>query len=172
MVEVEYIITRLSHNAETISNFVQGVGQAQARWKPDSKSWSILEVINHLYDEEREDFRLRLNLMLHQPGQTWPPNNPEGWVIERGYNQRDFETSVKNFLQERQESIAWLQALSEPNWPAVYEHPAVGRITAGEMLAAWLAHDLLHLRQLVELHWAYLAQQTQPIALAYAGGWS
>ena len=39
------------------------------------------------------------------------------------------------------------------------------------MLAAWVAHDLLHLRQLVELHYAWTAQQLQPYSVAYAGDW-
>lgn len=33
----------------------------QAEWKPRSKKWSLLYVNNHLFDEEREGFRLQLN---------------------------------------------------------------------------------------------------------------
>jgi hypothetical protein len=39
------------------------------------------------------------------------------------------------------------------------------------MLAAWVAHDYLHIRQLNELHWQFLAGQVSPDALDYAGGW-
>jgi hypothetical protein len=39
------------------------------------------------------------------------------------------------------------------------------------MLMAWVAHDLLHLRQLIELRYAYLQQQAQPYQIAYAGQW-
>ena len=42
---------------------------------------------------------------------------------------------------------------------------------AGDLLAAWVAHDLLHLRQLVELKYAYLARTMEPYALKYAGEW-
>ena len=127
-------------------------------------------MLNHLYDEEREDFRFRLDLILHHPQQTWPGNDPEGWVTERHYNRRDFETSLHNFIQERQTSVTWLKNLSAPNWRNIHEHASIGPISAEEMLYSWLAHDLLHTRQLVELQWAYLAQQARPIALDYAGG--
>jgi hypothetical protein len=33
------------------------------------------------------------------------------------------------------------------------------------------AHDLLHLRQLIELHWAYTQRATQPYQTRYAGDW-
>jgi hypothetical protein len=171
MVDVKQFTSRLSNNAATISSLVQDVGETQARWKPEAQAWSILEVINHLYDEEREDFRQRLDLILHQPDRPWPPNDPEGWVIERRYNQRDLNASLDNFLKERDKSLAWLKGLTDLNWENAYEHPSAGTITAGDMLAAWAAHDLLHARQLVELHWAYQAQSVRPVALTYAGTW-
>lgn len=169
--DVKRFATRLSNNAATISTLVQEVGQDQARWRPDAEVWSILEVINHLYDEEREDFRQRLDLILHQPDRPWPPNDPAGWVIERQYNRRELKTSLENFLKERENSLAWLNGLAAPNWQNAYQHPSAGIITAADMLAAWVAHDLLHIRQLVELHWVYQAEFVRPIALNYAGTW-
>jgi hypothetical protein len=171
MVDVKRFTSRLSNNAAIISSLIRDVSKTQARWKPDPQAWSILEVINHLYDEEREDFRQRLDLILHQPNRPWPPNDPAGWVIERQYNRRDLKVSLDNFLKERERSLAWLNDLTAPNWQNAYEHPSAGTISAGDMLAAWPAHDLLHLRQLVELQWAYQAQSVRPIALNYAGTW-
>jgi hypothetical protein len=130
-----------------------------------------LEVINHLYDEEQEDFRPRLDLLLHQPGQAWPAIDPAGWVIGRQYNQRDIETSLHNFLKARQESISWLKNLSSPDWQSAYEHPSIGHISAGDIFASWLAHDFLHMRQLAELHWTYVSFLAQPYAVDYAGPW-
>ena len=139
--------------------------------KPDPGSWSGLEVINHLYDEEREDFRVRLDYILHHPGQPWPGIDPQGWVSERQYNQREIKESLNNFLEARQESLAWLKTLKSPNWAAAYEAP-FGKITAGDMFASWVAHDLLHMRQLVELHWAYTTMLLGPHNVDYAGSWS
>jgi hypothetical protein len=57
MLNLIAIVAQLTNQAETIRSLVQGITDEQARWKPDAKSWSLLEVINHLGDEEREDFR-------------------------------------------------------------------------------------------------------------------
>ncbi len=42
---------------------------------------------------------------------------------------------------------------------------------AGELLAAWVAHDNLHMRQLVELRRARLVNLTAPYDVSYAGEW-
>lgn len=161
---------QMEHQARIIRSMTSGMSDAQARWRPAPDSWSILEVINHLYDEEREDFRARLELMLRQSGEEWKRNDPQGWVTSRRYNERDFEESVNNFLLERERSVAWLRALPAPDWSAAYQAPW-GPISAGDMFASWVAHDLLHMRQLVELHWAWTVKALAPNHVDYAGQW-
>ena len=168
--DLEFFASQMANHAATIQSLAQGLSAEQARWKPDPHTWSILEVINHLYDEEREDFRVRLDLILHHPDQPWPPINPQGWVTGRLYNQRDLAQSVENFLQERRKSLAWLRGLEAPDWQASVTAP-FGKLSAGDIFAAWVAHDLLHLRQLVELHWAYTLQAAHPYQVNYAGEW-
>jgi hypothetical protein len=163
-------MAQMASNAQAVQALVRDVSDEQARWRPGPEDWSILEVINHLYDEELEDFRAHLDLILHHPGERWPSIDPQGWVVERRYSERDPARSLQEFLRVREQSLTWLKGLSEPNWRAVYTAP-FGEITAGDMLASWVAHDLLHLRQLVELHWAYTTQQAQPYRVRYAGVW-
>lgn len=163
-------LAQMAANAETIRRLVMGVSDAQARWKPDEISWSMLEVINHLYDEERADFRVRLNYILHMPDQDPPQIDPQAWVAERAYNERELTSSLTLFLQERENSLTWLRELDSPDWEATYTAPW-GSIRAGDMFAAWVAHDLLHMRQLVELQYAWTKQQLAPYNVDYAGEW-
>ncbi len=171
MINLDTTLARLSANADTIASLCRSVSDAQARWKPSPDEWSILEVFCHLYDEEREDFRTRVDFTLRTPAQAWPPIDPTGWVTARGYNQREFGPSLESFLHERRESLKWLANLKDPDWNSTHQHPRIRAMTAGEVLAAWAAHDHLHIRQLNQLHWQYLAQEAAPISLSYAGGW-
>jgi hypothetical protein len=168
--DFNYALEQMHNDAETVRSLTVGISAEQACWKPDPESWSILEVINHLYDEEREDFRLRVDYTLHRPGEAWPPIDPKGWVTQREYNRRELGQSVNNFLAERQKSLAWLRSLEQPDWDVSRTAP-FGVIKAGDVFAAWVAHDLLHIRQLVELHWAYTVQQMKPFDVRYAGEW-
>jgi hypothetical protein len=167
---MEFCVTQMTNHARMIHSLTLDISDEQARWKPDPQTWSILEVINHLYDEEHEDFRVRVDYILHHPGQPWPPINPQGWVTERAYNQRDLTQSVQGFLEERQKSLVWLKGLGNTEWQASVT-VSFGSFSAGDIFAAWVAHDLLHLRQLVELHWAYLVQAVAPYKVNYAGEW-
>ncbi len=160
---------QLSANAKAIQQLVETCPAEQARWKPSLADWSILEVINHLVDEEREDFPLRLRHLLAGSGQPWPPIRPAEWVAERAYNQRDLGESVQNFITERRRSVEWLSTLAQADWSVHYSHPPLDWLSAGDLLASWTAHDLLHLRQLVELKWAYTQIQVTPYATVYAG---
>lgn len=160
----------LRENSEIIRIMVQDMADETARYKPDANSWSVLEVINHLYDEEREDFREHLDQILHRPDEAWSQIDPQGWVKERGYNGRFLPISLANFLQERQRSLDWLEELQTPDWNAVHTTPW-GQISAGDMMAAWVAHDLLHMRQLVELKWATTLPDLLPYQVDYAGDW-
>ena len=64
--DLDSAIARLQHDRTAIAGLFSGVDERQARWKPSADDWSLLEVVIHLYDEEREDFRVRLDILLHQ----------------------------------------------------------------------------------------------------------
>jgi hypothetical protein len=163
-------IARFQANARAIAELTEAVSDAQARWKPSPDDWSIVEVICHLADEEREDFRARVDLTLNRPADPWTKIDPQGWITARAYNQRDLAAAVADFQAERERSIAWLRDLAAPDWERANQAPW-GSIRAGDLLASWLAHDLLHLRQLVELHYAWTNRDLEPFETGYAGEW-
>ena len=142
-----------------------------ASWRPASDTWSILEVVAHLLDEEREDFRARIDATLNRPGEPWTPIDPAGCVRDRDYASRDLDETLREFLAKRERSLEWLKGLRSVDWNADYEHPSLGILRAGDLLASWAAHDLLHIRQLMGLHWQYDARLSEPFATEYAGQW-
>jgi len=168
-VDLEYVIGRLRANATVFDALFTSVDPGDVDWRPSPGVWSLLEVANHLADEEVEDFRTRVDLTLHEPDVDWPPIDPEGWVTARAYADREFEASVTRFLEARAASIAWLSALEAPDWSRYREHPVAGRLAAGDVLTAWLAHDYLHLRQIAVRHHQLAGDRCAPFQPEYAG---
>lgn len=166
----ERIYRELEQNLAILHALASGLDPGEARFKPAPDSWSILEVICHLYDEEREDFRAHLDLILHQRGETWPLIDPGGWVIARSYNERNLAEMLAGFAAERAQSLVWLRSLSAPDWEAQFPAPW-GTLKAGDMLASWAAHDTLHMRQLVELRRSRIISAAEPYGVWYAGDW-
>ena len=67
------IIGELARNKSVFESLLRGVNEQQYRWKPSADKWCLLEVICHLYDEEREDFRARVKHCLENPTLSMPP---------------------------------------------------------------------------------------------------
>lgn len=168
--EAEKAVEQLRYQGQAILALTGGLSEVEARNKPDPENWSILEVLNHLVDEEILDFRRHLGHILFTPDQPWPEIDPEGWVTEKNYNKFRLDETIQNFKAEREKSIAWLLGLSQPDWDAAISMPW-GALSAGDMLSSWLAHDLLHLRQLVELRYQLTKNQCHPFDVTYAGKW-
>jgi hypothetical protein len=168
---VGWYIAQMAASAEAIGQLLAGVDAERARWRPAAEQWSMLEVACHLLDEEREDFRQRIDLTLHHPEREWPPIDPGRWVTERAYQERDLAEVLGQFQAERQHSLAWLGSLEAADWSTKRRHPAGFELRAGDLLSSWAAHDLLHIRQLVELHYATLAVHAAPMQIGYAGDW-
>ena len=168
MVLLESVTARMAANAETIRTLVQPLTDEQATWRPAPEQWSVLEVVNHLLDEEQDDFRLRLDLTLHHPEKAWPGIDPKAAVRDRSYNERDPAESLQRFLEARDLSLSWLRTLKAPDWNRAHAHPKLGEIQAGELLASWLGHDYLHIRQIANLTFEYTAILAAPFSTRYA----
>lgn len=158
----------LAHHGEIIQSLVGDVGPEQAHWRPAPETWTIVEIVNHLYDEEREDFRAHLDQTLHQPKQPWSEISPFTWITEHRYNERDLAASLQAFLAERRASLAWLDSLTAPNWDAVTVHP-FGEIRAGDVFASWVVHDQWHLQQIIQRRLDYTLAQVSPYDAHYSG---
>lgn len=166
----ETLYQELVNSTEMIRSLLAGISQEDATIKPTPETWSILEVVCHLYDEEREDFREHLDFILHRQNEEWHMIRPGEWVIERTYNEQNFDEMKEKFFVERAKSLDWLKGLADVNWETKYTSE-YGTMTAGEMFASWIAHDNLHIRQLVELRRARIERIAQPYPVIYAGDW-
>ncbi len=168
----EAAIRSMTQFPAILSALVEGLSGQAWRRKPDSGKWSILEIVCHLRDEEREDFRLRLQLTVTEPGTPWPPIDPVAAAVERKYNQQDPQTVLDDFLHERRDSLTWLHGRANIDWNITCEHAKLGVFHAGDLLAAWAAHDLLHMRQITRRLYESLAASSHPYKTGYAGDWA
>lgn len=168
----EAIINQLASHAQVLETLVDGMPQEQLRWKQSPEKWSVLEVVGHLYDEELEDFRPRVEGPLGAAGFTpIPLGDPEERAAEREYNMQETDKLVRCFKEERIKSTRLLRSLDNPNWKSGFEIPSADSmyLTAENVLAAWLGHDNLHFRQILTIQWNYLSKDIEPLTLDYVG---
>jgi hypothetical protein len=164
------IAIELNHNKEVFRSLLYGVEKDQYTWRPAPDKWCLLEVVCHLYDEECEDFRARVQHMLHNPESPLTSIDPASWVTTRNYLQQDYGNVLHSLLIERGRSVNYLNALVTPMWHTTQNHPQLGPVTASLFLSNWLAHDYHHIRQINELKYLYFKSKTDE-PLSYAGKW-
>ena len=163
---------RLARFPAVLRALAESVSPADLRWKPAPEHWSVLEIACHLLDEEREDFRPRLESTLRDPGAEWPRLALEGIAEARRYNEQDLRATLDGFAQARAANLAWLDGvLSTADWTKSYQHPRFGPLHAGMLLASWAAHDALHARQLSKRLHDLATRDAGPYSVRYAGEW-
>lgn len=168
--DITYLYQQLTQNKLIIEHLLRHASPDEIIWRPHPEHWCLLEIICHLYDEEREDFRARTKSVLTDPHQALIPFNPVTWVKEKRYMEQDFHQKLQDFLAEREASLVWLNGLDTPNWQQAYQHPKAGPLTAKMFLTNWVAHDCLHIRQITRIKHHYLGHLTGE-SIDYAGTW-
>ncbi|GAA4269149.1 DinB family protein [Hyunsoonleella aestuarii] len=167
---VQSIIAQLESNRSIFKNLLETKIEEELLWRPKPEKWCLLEIVAHLLDEEVEDFRSRTQHVLETPSEEMSPIDPEGWVLQRDYISKNYNKSLNSFLSERDKSITWLKGLQQAKWANTFKHSKFGDMSAKLFLTNWLAHDYLHIRQILRYQYLYLQEKSQ-IDLKYAGKW-
>lgn len=171
MFNIEKIILQLTINTDVVRALVQPISDEQAQWKPDEETWSMKEVMEHVYNEERLDFRKHLKEMMSDPQQPWEAFRQNEYIVVERCQQ-----AFEGFMIEREASLVWLRNLESPDWDVTSQasfgpEGDVLTLSAGDVLGSWVAHDFLHTRQMNELLYAWNVQRVSPYSVRYAGEW-
>ena len=108
---------------------------------PAPGEWSASECLRPLLDAEREVFQVRLRAFLAGQGRL-AAFDPEARGTEAaGTSPAD---AAAEFERLRAESLALLAGVTAADLARAAEHSELGRVTLGELLHEWAAHDLMH----------------------------
>ena len=96
MIDIKEIVRQLTVNSNAMRALAQTISDEQALWKPNPDTGSMKEVMEHVYNEERIDFRKHLKEMLSDPPQPWGEFRSEEFISVAGCHQ-----ALEGFLMER-----------------------------------------------------------------------
>jgi len=151
-----------------LDSLVAGLDAAGWRARPAPREWAPVEIVCHLRDEEAEDFGARLRVIV-EGGTAFTPIDPERWAAERRYLDEDGPATLAEFCRRRAASAAWLDGVAPERLARTVDHPRAGPLSGLDLLAAWVAHDRLHLTQLAATLARTWANRWAPLRSEYAG---
>ena len=113
---------------------------------PDT--FSVFDNVGHLVHGERTDWIPRARIILeHGRARPFDPYDRFAQVNEsRGKSVQDLLDELARLRAQNLETLRGWQ-LTDRELALEGEHPALGRVTLAQLLAAWVVHDLGHLAQ-------------------------
>jgi hypothetical protein len=158
----------LARMPDVLAGMLAGLDVAAWRTRPASNEWAPVEIVCHLRDEEAEDFRARVRVVA-EGGAAFAPIDPPQWAIDRRYLDDDGPAALAAFREGRRASLAFLAGLAPAALTGAVQHPRAGRLSGLDLLAAWVAHDRLHLAQMAATLARVWADRWAPLRTEYAG---
>jgi hypothetical protein len=125
--------------------------QVHWRWRPSSEAWSIVEVVCHLRDVEREVHLPRFQALAETENPFLSGVDADEWAAPRDYFRQDGHAALADFVTARLETLALLKMLPESAWSREARHAFFGQTTLHELLYLVVQHDRVH-RQQVEFN--------------------
>jgi len=141
---------------------------AIARTRPAHDEWAPVEILCHLRDEETEDFGARLAVIV-DGGAAFAPIDPEAWARTRGYREVALADAASAWHERRRATLARLVALAPATLSGTRPHRQLGHLSGLDLLAAWVAHDRVHLSQLAGTLARLWAERWTTLRVDYAG---
>jgi hypothetical protein len=127
------------------------LGGISERWtvpNEGAETFSAFDNLGHLVHGERTDWIPRARIILeHGRSRPFDPFDRFAQVHEsRGKLVGDLLDEFATLRTANLETLRGWQ-LTDRELALEGEHPALGRVTLGQLLAAWVVHDLGHLAQ-------------------------
>ena len=161
----------LAHTPAVLDALLDGLDDAAARSRPAPDEWSPVEIVCHLRDEEVEDFGARVRVIV-EGGAEFVKIDPGRWAVERRYREAHLPEALEAFRARRQESLRLLASVAPDPLRALGASRPLGRLgplSGLDLVAAWVAHDRIHLAQLTGTLARNWASRWAPLRSEYAG---
>ena len=139
----------LAKTPATLNALLAGLPDAWLHASEGPGTFTPIDVLGHLIYGEQVDWIPRVKIILqYGEARAFDPFDRRGFAsLAEG---RPVADLLAEFAELRRGNLAHLRSLA-PNLDAAGTHPALGRVTVRQLLAAWVVHDLGHIAQIVRV---------------------
>ena len=146
--DLSHAISVLERTPAVFRALLAGLPDAWTTPNEGPLTFSAFDNLGHLVHGERTDWIPRARIILeHGRSRPFDPYDRFAQVHEsRGKTVPDLLDELERWRAQNLETLRGWQ-LTDRELALEGEHPALGRVTLAQLLAAWVVHDLGHLAQ-------------------------
>ena len=139
----------LRQTPRRLADAVRGVPRALLVWTPAPGKWSILEIVGHMRDMERDAYLARYRAILSGSRPALADIDPDACAAEGDYRQQRLSAVLRDWRRLRQQTVALLDGVGEGQWALEGVHETDGALGMETLLARQArGNDLAHLEQI------------------------
>lgn len=134
-----------------LSTLLAGLPERWVRATEGDGTWSPYDVVGHLIHGERTDWIPRARHILAGEGRPFEPFDRTAQFDES--QGKGLDELLTTFTELRRENVAALVGmnLTSADLSRTGQHPELGEVSLGQLLATWVVHDLDHLGQVARV---------------------
>jgi hypothetical protein len=150
---IDEITRLLGSTARIVEAELGALGDDLAGWRPGPAEWCANEVVGHLVEADARGYAGRIRRILAAPPGVEP--DELGWdqptvAAARGDCAKPSAMLVDDLAASRRDAVALVLSLSPSDLDRTAIHATVGRVTVGQLIQEWCAHDRVHVQQLLK----------------------
>jgi uncharacterized damage-inducible protein DinB len=128
---------------------LKGVPKKMLLWTPGPGKWSILEIVAHMRDMERDAYIARYRRILDEDNPTLPDIDGDVLAIRDDYRGMKLSDVMRDWTTLRKESLKLLRRVKSAQWERRGTHETAGPLSMDDMLRRHaVGNDEAHLGQI------------------------
>lgn len=150
MTSLEGILAVLKTTPAVVQSLTGPCSRTDWRKHPIKGEWSLLEILCHFRDLDREVNLPRFELLENSTNPFIPGVDSDRWAAERNYNEQDDSTVYTDFCMSRSKLLEIVSRYSAADWQQSLRHSFFGPTTRVELAKFIAAHDRNHIHQIAQ----------------------
>ena len=149
---LDQAIDVLGRTPAALTGLLSGLGEEWSEGNEGPETFSPFDVVGHLIDGEETDWIVRAQQILQAgPDVTFAPY--DRFRHKSMNTDRSLSWLLSEFASLRSKNLALLKSwhLKPVDLKRTGIHPSLGRVTLGQLLSAWVVHDLGHIAQVARV---------------------
>jgi DinB superfamily len=143
------LLETLTATPGQLKSALQGVPKKLLLWRPAPGKWSILEIVCHMRDMERDAYLARYRRILAEDEPPLPDVDGDVIALQRDYRSQKLSAVLKEWRAARKEVLRLLKGVKGTAWQRGGVHETAGRLSMEDFLRRHaVGNDEAHLGQI------------------------